>query len=268
MVKIEHQIVNQETKIQLVLSEIERLEGSEFAYSDSKTALKIIEELFKSDLSRLLSLKTSKNSALLNKSFIYTNFHLTNFMDVLGLILRSTNVRNAFEFYNPLRILLTDLIGSEAGLILSSEWDYSPFTYPPVIEELPDFVLLGLPATESSNVLIIPAAGHEFGHSVWVKAVQPIPVPPRVQRRPAAKGRRGPGPDPGTLPHHTGRACVQPGCFHPVTGAKPSQGYSRRAPHILYPYQPRSGVCRAYEPPHGRCWRRRTKCMPGSPPPA
>ncbi len=32
---------------------------------------------------------------------------------------------------------------------------------------MPDFVLIGLPATESSNPLVIPLAGHELGHSVW-----------------------------------------------------------------------------------------------------
>src|SRR4051812_25114337 len=42
-----------------------------------------------------------------------------------------------------------------------------PFTYPFVFSELPNFVLIGLPASESDNPLIIPLAGHELGHSVW-----------------------------------------------------------------------------------------------------
>jgi hypothetical protein len=33
---------------------------------------------------------------------------------------------------------------------------------------LPDVVLIGLPASESGNVLLIPLAGHEMGHSLWV----------------------------------------------------------------------------------------------------
>jgi hypothetical protein len=52
--------------------------------------------------------------------------------------------------------------------VLSSEWDYSPFTYPE-IAELPGFVLIGLPASESGNPLLIPLAGHELGHAVWLK---------------------------------------------------------------------------------------------------
>jgi hypothetical protein len=32
---------------------------------------------------------------------------------------------------------------------------------------LPGFVLIGLPAPESSNGLLVPLAGHELGHSIW-----------------------------------------------------------------------------------------------------
>jgi hypothetical protein len=35
------------------------------------------------------------------------------------------------------------------------------------VSVLPNFVLLGMPASESSNALILPLAGHELGHSVW-----------------------------------------------------------------------------------------------------
>jgi len=57
-------------------------------------------------------------------------------------------------------------MGDKTKLIVSSEWDFSPFTYHS-ITDLSGFVLIGLPATESSNPLIIPLAGHELGHSVW-----------------------------------------------------------------------------------------------------
>ena len=33
---------------------------------------------------------------------------------------------------------------------------------------LPGFVLIGLPASESSNPLLVPLCGHELGHAVWV----------------------------------------------------------------------------------------------------
>ena len=50
---------------------------------------------------------------------------------------------------------------------MSSEWDFVPFTYPMNLNFLPDFVLVGGPAPESGNVLIVPLAGHEIGHSAW-----------------------------------------------------------------------------------------------------
>jgi hypothetical protein len=50
---------------------------------------------------------------------------------------------------------------------MSSEWDFSPLTYPMTVSVLPDHVLIGLPSTESANALILPLAGHELGHSIW-----------------------------------------------------------------------------------------------------
>jgi len=49
---------------------------------------------------------------------------------------------------------------------LSSEWENSPFIYTE-ISILPAFVLIGLPAQESENPLLLSLAGHELGHSVW-----------------------------------------------------------------------------------------------------
>lgn len=34
---------------------------------------------------------------------------------------------------------------------------------------LPGFVLIGLPASESSNPLLVPLCGHELGHAVWAR---------------------------------------------------------------------------------------------------
>ncbi len=98
-------------------------------------------------------------------------------LPILGLIVRSATVRNAFEIYGPIKhiaeILLSE-IPNPAGatgvkLVLSSGWDYMPFTFRP-IEALTEFVFIVLPATESSNPLLVPIAGHELGHSVWARA--------------------------------------------------------------------------------------------------
>ena len=37
------------------------------------------------------------------------------------------------------------------------------------LAELPNFIIIGLPAPELDNVLVFPTAGHELGHSVWGK---------------------------------------------------------------------------------------------------
>ena len=50
---------------------------------------------------------------------------------------------------------------------MSSEWDFSPLTYPMTVGVLPNYVLVGMPSCESPNALILPLAGHELGHSVW-----------------------------------------------------------------------------------------------------
>ena len=107
-----------------------------------------------------------------------TNLFLSRHMKILGFILRSTNVRNAFEAHFPLKRLVRRVISRDAKLVLSSEWDFEPFTYPMNIELLPEYILVGGPAPESSNLLIIPLAGHEIGHSAWgqhdlSKAIRP-----------------------------------------------------------------------------------------------
>ncbi len=68
--------------------------------------------------------------------------------------------------YGPILRLARRIIGSNTKLLLSSEWSFSPFTYPP-LDLLPNFVLIGIPASESENPLVLPLAGHELGHTLW-----------------------------------------------------------------------------------------------------
>ncbi len=76
--------------------------------------------------------------------------------------------------------LAKDLLGQQAKLVLSCEWEYSPYIYHSV-PQLPDFALLGLPASESGNPLLLPLAGHEFGHSLWAQGRLRDDVLPPVQ---------------------------------------------------------------------------------------
>lgn len=151
-------------RIESVLESIRQLKASEFPYKDSKDALCRIEKLFNNTLQLLSTTDAYPEysrqlcSISLRLLFIY--------LPKLGFILRSTNVRNAFEIFGPLRDIARSILGPEIKLILSSEWTYSPKIYHE-IKALPGFVLIGLPASESSNPLLIPLCGHELGHAVW-----------------------------------------------------------------------------------------------------
>jgi hypothetical protein len=98
---------------------------------------------------------------------------LFDYLPLLGIVLRSTNVRNAFEAFGPFKRLSAELLerrtpteARRTKLLLSSEWNYSPLTYHGQ-PGMPHFILIGLPAPESANPLVLPLAGHELGHSVW-----------------------------------------------------------------------------------------------------
>ncbi len=143
--------------------EIERLKESDFPDEESRAALESLEEAVKKRIELLgKNIQGSKSEVGI---FQFSLHDLVQFTPILGFILRSTNTRNAFEARGPLARLARKLLGKKTKLIISSEWDYSPFLHRS-IESLKDFVLIGLPAPESPNPLIIPLAGHELGHAV------------------------------------------------------------------------------------------------------
>ena len=96
------------------------------------------------------------------------NLKINQVLPVLGFILRSTNVRNAFELLEPFQAVSDCLLQGSPRLILSSEWDYVPFAYPQSLEDLQNFVLIGMPASECGNALLSPLAAHELGHALWI----------------------------------------------------------------------------------------------------
>jgi hypothetical protein len=162
-------------RLQSLIHEIDRLKESEFPYLDSQSALAILERLFRSKLTRLQQFVPESEPRIVARECALALRALFVYVPYLGFILRSTNQRNAFEVYRPLRRLVRDVLEPRTAeadrrtkLLLSSEWEYSPYVYSEN-QELPDFVLLGLPAQESSNPLLVPLAGHELGHRVWAK---------------------------------------------------------------------------------------------------
>lgn len=92
---------------------------------------------------------------------------IIQFLPILGFVLRSTNVRNAFELIDPLQNIAQAVLQGKPHCLISSEWDYVPFAYPQNVEDLRSFVLIGLPASEAGSALLVPLAGHELGHAIW-----------------------------------------------------------------------------------------------------
>ncbi|HUY32087.1 MAG TPA: hypothetical protein VMV69_04845 [Pirellulales bacterium] len=174
-------------RLNAFLAEVQRLDECEFPYEHSQVALHRIRDLFDNKLALLQSFDSKSDPAIVKQQCTLSLSALFDYVPLLGFILRSTNVRNAFEVFGPLLRLARDLLEPgvdkskcQTRLVLSSEWDYSPFVYGE-IPDLPGFVLIGLPAPESSNPLLIPLAGHELGHAVWQKADYHTAITPCIK---------------------------------------------------------------------------------------
>jgi hypothetical protein len=154
-------------RVQAFLEQIDQLEASDFPHPDGREALAFIKQHFLIRQNALRELPPSVSEEVAREICTNTRVVLARYTEVLGFILRSTNVRNAFELHFPLKRLVEQVISSDARLVMSSEWNFVPFTFPMNLNLLSNFVLVGGPAPESGNVLIVPLAGHEIGHSAW-----------------------------------------------------------------------------------------------------
>jgi hypothetical protein len=149
-------------KLLCALAEVDRLRAGEFPQEHSHDCLLQIEQLFKAELDRLDSIETAASVPVKQATCLNANMVLSRFHALLGFVLRSTNVRNSFEIFDPILRMCQLLLGGDAKLVLSSEWMFSPFTLTQVFPELSGFVFIGIPASESGNALIVPSTGHEL----------------------------------------------------------------------------------------------------------
>jgi hypothetical protein len=85
---------------------------------------------------------------------ILVNQKLYSLTNYLGVLLRSTNLRNAFEAYYAFEEMARKLIGEPDKLIISSEWDASPFYIPNPPAVLDSYVFIRMPAFASRNALL------------------------------------------------------------------------------------------------------------------
>lgn len=153
-------------RVRAFLDELSRLQGSEFPYTHSEEALTQIFKALERHLGYLNRLSSASDPSTVKAGCRSAVTALVLYLPLLGFITRSTSVRNAFEVRGPLLRLARRFLDPSTRLILSSEWEYSPFTYMD-IPVLKRFLLIGLPAPESSNPLLVALAGHELGHPVW-----------------------------------------------------------------------------------------------------
>jgi hypothetical protein len=145
------------TKLRRLQAQIRAAQLADYAYKDGQTALEILNARTTAALSRVNMLGEASpkiRDAILRDA----NYFIIRATYIVGIVIRSTSVRNPFELYNPFLEICQALLGQDAKLILSSEWQYIPFTHPQNLAELPNFVVIGMPASESDNALVFPAA--------------------------------------------------------------------------------------------------------------
>lgn len=152
-------------KIEAALQLLSEFKAAKFPHTDSSLAV--------DTLASILSLtdnqfNTSSSTALTYQTEMEATALIDDILGLLGIISNSANVRNSFEIQGPVLDLAKRLLDDDnAKLIISFEWKYIPFTYPQNHPSLPSFVIIGMPASEASNALVLPVTGHELGHSLW-----------------------------------------------------------------------------------------------------
>jgi hypothetical protein len=105
-------------QLEAFLNEAERISFSEFPYHHSQEALSHISIRCKQLLVIFDNLKDDSDPVVTEDLVIESAEYLQEAIPTLGFILRSTNVRNAFEFHGPM-LRLTRVLESTKSIILS-----------------------------------------------------------------------------------------------------------------------------------------------------
>ena len=132
---------NSKQKLKNIQRTIDGLLDGDFPLSSGQNALNKLKVVF-SDLELKLNRAHNLSDHAAERqlsSFVSLKIYQT--LPILGFILRSTNVRNAFELLDPFQTISDSILNGNPQILLSSEWDYVPFAYPQSLEGLRDFVL-------------------------------------------------------------------------------------------------------------------------------
>src|SRR5260370_9176494 len=158
---------NSKRKLKNIQRSIDCILEGDFPITSGQNALFKLRDVFFELEKRLDRAGRVKESASLVQIADTINLKILQVLPILGFILRSTNVRNAFQLLEPLQTIADAALQGRPQILLSSEWDYVPFAYPQSLDDLKSFVLIGLPASEAGSALLVPLAAHELGHAVW-----------------------------------------------------------------------------------------------------
>jgi hypothetical protein len=159
-------------RLQSTREYVREIMSEPFPHEDSKSALIALDALLTKQLGIVSRTSPDAAEALTRSIAASSSYYVDQVLDCLGMLKNSASIRNPFEVHGPLKEFCKKLVAKDAHLILTFAWNYVPFTYPHNNQVLPKFVVIGLPASECGNALILPAAGHELGHSIW-RVVEP-----------------------------------------------------------------------------------------------
>jgi hypothetical protein len=155
-------------RVAKVLTLIQVLKSHDFPHVDSRKTLAFVAEQFGELQDTLQQLDDSLNDAHTIRANCRSALEaVSTYLPVLGFVARSTDVVGALELHRPLHRIVPGVVGADSHLLLTSDWQYSPYTYVHYQLIQKGFVLVGLPASEAGNGLIMPLAGHEIGHNMW-----------------------------------------------------------------------------------------------------
>src|SRR3954468_13851900 len=113
---------NSKHKIKNVQRTIDGILNGDVPFTAGRKALERLQSVFdklERNLDRAIKLKDQANISTIANN---VNLKILQILPILGFILRSTNVRNAFELLQPLQVIANAAMQGNPELILSSEW--------------------------------------------------------------------------------------------------------------------------------------------------
>src|SRR5882672_3741615 len=146
------------------------LRSAEYPQKHAQEAADEIATLLTQRRAELLAIPSDAGHLIVDAFCRAISSVLADLLQVVGFLQRSRLSANPFEVYDSLRRIAAALFSkTQVRVVLSTEWEFSPYTFPAAsVPSLPDYVFIGLPASEAANMLLVPLIGHEMGHSLWV----------------------------------------------------------------------------------------------------